>query len=226
MKLIFLSALLGALAMAAPMDDPDCTYKYKRGCDLTVRERKAKAQKILADQKAAVEAEKQRFRDMKANTEKIKKANRDAQHAEKQAFLDAQRAAFDENRAPEILAHLTRKMGLRGADVTCYPEADAPSEMNGSVVSFAVSGESAGSWYAIATGATGMEKPANQRRVLNSQMFQIDIADGDTATSDYGRFTGKAWVLKNDATEGSSVSVSSISTEYTGDQLTFYYCQE
>lgn len=233
MKLIpiAIGALFGTAMAGMPMPDPqtECEkYPYKRECKLSLRQQKVKAHRELMRQKNKVLAHKQMFDDMKANTERIKEENRKAKDQAKFQDLAAQRAVFDENRAPEILAHLLHKMGLRAPGVTCYRESDLPSTLDGSVVSFGISGESSGNWYAIATGAGwAVADGLKQENVLSSKMFNIDIADGFEITSDYGRFTGKAWAMQNYALPGGNeMTISEISVHYSGDELRFIYCQE
>jgi len=227
---IALSAMVGA-AWAGDVVAPELTecekYPYKRECKLTLRQQKVKAHRELMRQKNKVLAHKKMFDDMKANTEKIKEENRKAKDQKKAGDLAAQRAIFDENRAPEILAHLLHKMGLRKPGVMCYREKDLSSTLSGNIVSFGISGESSGNWYAIATGASeAVAGGLKQENVLSSKMFDISIADGFEITSDYGRFTGKAWAMQNYASGGNEMTIEEISVHYTGDELRFIYCQE
>jgi vacuolar-type H+-ATPase subunit H len=187
---------------------------------MLIRKGETTAKQVIRHRKKTAEMIRQNFKDLKARAENIKAENRKAKEQRKRKFLDDQRAAFDERRAPEILAHLTKKMGLRPEGVECFREADVPNELNGSTVSFAVTGEMIGSWYAIATGAL---KPS-QQSIIDSKRFLVEIDDGTTTTSDYGRFTGKAWMLQNFDDSGDSVTISDLSMHYTGDELAFFYC--
>merc|ERR1712168_295947 len=226
---LFVTAMAGG-----PAPEPEQTmcekYPYKRECKLTLRQQKVKAHRELMRQKNKVLAHKKMFDDMKANTERIKEENRKAKDQKKFDDLAYQRALFDEVRAPEILAHLLHKMGLRAPGVTCYRESDIPTsfESASSVVSFGISPEYSGNWYAIATGAGfAVGEGLKQENVLSSKMFNIEIADGFEITSDYGRFTGKAWAMQNyNLPGGNEMTVSEISVHYTGDELRFIYCRE